>query len=797
MRHFVPMLLVLAVTAAAFCPALASAQETSMDLAGAAIVVRGENAVLANAARMLQEEIAKRTGISLPLAGNPAPGKVAIVLGTVESIPEAQGVPEEPEGYLVRTDGQTVSLVGRDDRGALFAAGRLLRLLEMTPGRLGLARDISIATAPRYRIRGHEIGYRNKSNTYDAWDMKRYEQYIRDLAVFGNNMIQLIFEPKRDLIEGAHLTETQTERCAKLAALCESYGIDLWIWMPIDEPLDDPEEAAKALQARRAFFEAVSPLTAVFVPRGSQKSTNLLDWMPSLADVLHESQPEAQLWLSSENESNVPNAEWNDTLFDYLRQQQPAWLNGAVFDTWQEFTLQAQRERVPEQYPISLYTDITHSIECQYPVPHWDRAFAMTLGREGINPRPMAMAHISHLLSPLSEGFNTYSDGVNDDVNKIIWDALGWDPDIPVEQVLEEYGDYFIGEGYGEDIAKGLLALEQNWVGPVAGNPSIAETLALWQAIEKRADASVLANWRFQMGLYRAYYDAYIQQKLAYETDLETQACAELARARETGVVPAIQSARTILAKAEPATVAPDLRRRIEELGGALFDSIGMQLSVKRFGALSWERGATLDTLDRPLNNRLWLEAEMCRVLIGEDEEDRCTLLDAVLNWEDPGPGGFYDDLGCATKQPHLVHQHTWEQDPGFVESAQDEHITTATGCPGFPEMDVRRLWRLSWLDQATTLYYTPLCMRYTGLDPDATYTLRVVYTGRFRPKMRLVANGKFEIHGPTAQPSPPTPLEFEIPAEATRGGVLELEWSRLSGRGPQVAEAWLIRNPE
>ena len=38
------------------------------------------------------------------------------------------------------------------------------------------------------------------------------------------------------------------------------------------------------------------------------------------------------------------------------------------------------------------------------------------------------------------------------------------------------------------------------------------------------------------------------------------------------------------------------------------------------------------------------------------------------------------------------------------------------------------------------------------------------------------------------------TSIEFVIPHEATKDGVLNLEWQRLTGRGTQVAEVWLIK---
>ena len=64
------------------------------------------------------------------------------------------------------------------------------------------------------------------------------------------------------------------------------------------------------------------------------------------------------------------------------------------------------------------------------------------------------------------------------------------------------------------------------------------------------------------------------------------------------------------------------------------------------------------------------------------------------------------------------------------------------------------------------------------------------------------MANGKFEIHPMWKKELEVKPVEFEIPAEATNGGSLTLEWQANpeesgNGRFVQVSEVWLIRvNP-
>ena len=88
-------------------------------------------------------------------------------------------------------------VIGNDERGVLFGVGKLLRSLEMSRDRVALRATLDVTTAPAMPIRGHQLGYRPKTNSYDGWDLPQWEQYIRDLAVFGCNAIELI-PPRSD-----------------------------------------------------------------------------------------------------------------------------------------------------------------------------------------------------------------------------------------------------------------------------------------------------------------------------------------------------------------------------------------------------------------------------------------------------------------------------------------------------------------------------------------------------------------------------------------------------------------------
>ena len=67
------------------------------------------------------------------------------------------------------SDSAVVWVLGNDARGVLYGVGALLRSLEWSIGEARLPAVLDIVTAPAYPIRGHQLGYRPKANSWDAW----------------------------------------------------------------------------------------------------------------------------------------------------------------------------------------------------------------------------------------------------------------------------------------------------------------------------------------------------------------------------------------------------------------------------------------------------------------------------------------------------------------------------------------------------------------------------------------------------------------------------------------------------
>jgi hypothetical protein len=470
-----------------------------------------------------------------------------------------------------------------------------------------------------------------------------------------------------------------------------------------------------------------------------------------------------------------------------LMAQEPAWLSGIVFGPQNRVSLPELRAKLPANYPIRRYPDITHSVRCQYPVPDWDVAFASTEHRECINPRPMHFANIFRLWDELAAGFITYSEGVNDDANKILWSELGWDPEVDVTQAVWEYARYFMGPDAEEGVAQALLALERNWQGPLLTNAGIDTTLAQVQAIERDANPWLRHQWRFLQLMYRAYYDAYVRTRLIHEVNAEARAMDILRRADELGPALAMDMAEAALDAAEAERVGADLRARVFELAEGLYQSVRMQLSVPRYQAIDVGRGANLDLIDRPLNNRDWLKAQFATIRAMENDTQRVQGLAAIVDWRNPGPGGFYDDLGDPANQPHLVRNADAWTDPEY-------RVAPLVGFEQGADM------RMSWLQHAESRYDAALQMNYPALDPHAAYKLKVVYGGdRRQAKIRCVADDGTVVHDFVAKPYPFAPLEFDIPVSATADGNVTLTWYQEpgqggAGRGCQIAEVWLMR---
>jgi hypothetical protein len=811
--------------------ALAQSAPDKLDLRNCVVVLSpAASAREQKAARVLVEESEKRCGILWPIQkstdGKAPAAPVTIYLATQHSAKElghdlpvapSAGNGLEDEGFTLRSgrssDGQWITVLGGGERGLLFGVGKLLRQIDFARQQAAVSeRLINLASRPTYKLRGHQLGYRPKTNAYDAWSVEVWDQYIRELAIFGINSIELIPPQSDDLPDSPQFLLPPEQMMVHMSRIADSYGLDVWVWYPaMDRDYSDSATIENSLTSWGRIFSSLARVDAVFVPGGDPGHTQpkyLLALLERQKQNLRKYHPKGEMWVSPQGFD----AQWMQEFLDIVHQPHTMqWLDGIVYGPMSRLPEDELRRALPPRYPIRCYPDITHSAQCQYPVPDWDVAFALTEGREVINPRPRGEANILQKILPGTRGFISYSEGCNDDVNKFIWSALGWDPTQPVTDVLRDYAHYFIGAEHAEGFAQGLLSLELNWHGPLEVNRGVELTLGSFADLERSASPALLRNWRFQQPLYRAYFDAYVRRRLLEETARVAQARDTLERVLTIGwgavplnigakppklppnalsPSPLLDEAQGILQKTIQQPAGVELRSRMGELAEALFQSIGMQLAVERYQAEAVGRAANLDTADTPVSDAMWMLWQVSDIRRMDDPMAQIAAIRSLISRTDPGLGGFYDQLGDVANRPHLITGPGGRKDPDFRTSALIGFRTPDTLQDEAP---------MAWKCWAESFYDAPLTMRYTDLDRQGHYRLRVVHSGNApQMKLRLVANGTHEIHPFVLRAWPPAPQEFAIPQEATSGGELTLAWTREPGQGGngggcQVAEVWLI----
>ena len=182
-----------------------SAASTELDLSRAVVVTPQDlSGPQRKAVDMLLDEVERHSRLRWSEAHAwPSDGRPVVAVGPASRLPafagpyadswSAKSASLPAEGFTLRVmDGKAVLVVGNDPRGVLFGVGRLLREIHLARDVAHVSSSLDLTTSPKYPLRGHQLGYRPKVNSYDGWTAALWEQYIRDLAVFGTNSIELL-----------------------------------------------------------------------------------------------------------------------------------------------------------------------------------------------------------------------------------------------------------------------------------------------------------------------------------------------------------------------------------------------------------------------------------------------------------------------------------------------------------------------------------------------------------------------------------------------------------------------------
>ncbi len=116
---------------------------------------------------------------------------------------------------------------------------------------------------PEYPLRGHQLAYRDKQNTCPAWTIEDFDRYIRDLALFGSNSIEILPPRTDDNLYSSLFQQDPFQVMVELSRRIHSYGMDVWLWYPNlgEDYRIPPLWLRKLLNGKRIFLQSLIWIT--------------------------------------------------------------------------------------------------------------------------------------------------------------------------------------------------------------------------------------------------------------------------------------------------------------------------------------------------------------------------------------------------------------------------------------------------------------------------------------------------------------------------------------------------------
>lgn len=589
--------------------------------------ITAANDICKKAAGLFAEEIVLRTGKEPKISNATGCPGIIFELCADEHLPNK-------DSYLLKLDGLILKISAIGLRGLIFGYSYFLRKTIYENGEIVLIRDISGKYVPDMKIRGHHFGYCDMANSYEAWDLNDYYRYFRDMMFFGCNINEQVMFRGLNQKKNRLMKYDMEEILIKASRLAEELDLDYSVWY-----YNDNECIEDAVKRRKKVFEQIPRLDAVFPPGGDPgdyPADEFVERCIAISKALKEAHPNAEMWPSAQKPRIFP--DWGEEFIESM-DKLPDEIDGIITGPNRAFTLDELRRRLPIKYPIRLFPDITHNVRCEYPVhfnrDDWHYSLTTALSRECINPRPTEFRLIHRLTRRYIIGSVSYSEGVNDDINKMVWSDMDFFPDVSLYETLLDYSRVFFFGVPADKVADGILGLEINWQGDPYENPHIESTLNIWTGLLNDYP-ELKNNWRFIQCLFRAECDALIRRRRCFELDLIERAKLELTLGNIDIAVKILSSGFN--------DEYNEIHNDIFALAERLFNQIGLQLDVEHYCADSWERGATLETIDLPITDRQWLLNKL-KTSIEIPEQERIEFIKRVLNRTKVDKDEFYFSL--------------------------------------------------------------------------------------------------------------------------------------------------------
>ena len=535
--------------------------------------------VAARAAAILRRTVAERCGVR---ADAPVAGSLWIVFAL-----DAGGA---AEGYRIADDGpDVIRIAGADERGLLYGVGRFLREATFISGTFtpGAWRG---ASAPAKPVRGIYFAT-HFHNFYHVAPLADLERYVEELALWGCNALMVWFDMHHYRGMDDPDAQAMVARLHDLLAAAERVGMAPGLGFLANEAFADSPPAMRAewTGGHDGYADvALSHYHVELCPNKPGALDQLLRWrrevMAAFQDV---NLRYVWLWPYDQGGCTCPAcAPWGANGFltcaravgDLAREMFPGvqvilstWLFDAyIRGEWDGLRRHLQAGGHGLDYVLADVHDGAFPADRLagkasgnirlLNFPEISMTGMAPWGGYGANPRPAHWQKYWQGARDKVAGGFPYSEGMYEDINKVLHLQWNWDPDLDARQILTEYAAAYFGREVAPDVVQACYRLEEAmgdtkvlleqggqrhdifwfaerldpsrpWSLRYAGGRAegVEGTLELLESVDRRLTPAAQKSWRWRVLLLRGRLDCEIARSNGAPSVALDQAFEELA----------------------------------------------------------------------------------------------------------------------------------------------------------------------------------------------------------------------------------------------------------------------------
>jgi hypothetical protein len=498
--------------------------------------------LLVKAIKIFNRVLFERTGTDFTKPGNNC---LTINLKIV-----AQSMP--PEAFRIEKGADhQITLTSGDPNGILYGIGKLLHTSLFTDSGFipGSWQGLSVPEKPQRNI----YFATHFHNFYHTAPVEKVVNYIEELALWGYNNIEVWFDmhgfegindPKAVVMldrlsvilrggkdsgmkitlcmlanEGYNSSPPELRaKAPKQIRLRGCYGVEICPSQPggTELILKQIEEELNAFSSRGATIDFIVlwPYDQggcgcdLCTPWGSN---GYLKLSRKITGLVHQKIPGSKIILSTWLFDCVEDeGEWAGVAKAFI--QEKPWVDYIQADSHETFPRYIMNNPVPGNLPLLNFPEISM----------WE---SWPWGGFGANPLPDRFQRLWNEVKDKVAGGAPYSEGIFEDINKVIYSQFYWNSDKPAIESVREYVSYEFSSEYADSIVEAITIMEKNHGMRAAYKPGFpvkikvpetdygaSKAYNLLKGVDTKLSQRTRQGWRWRILLLRAMFDFELRQ---------------------------------------------------------------------------------------------------------------------------------------------------------------------------------------------------------------------------------------------------------------------------------------------